>query len=108
MNTIICCFPNLSFSSLGDAHLDFIMCQLINSHCSLFPFPSQKVTEAEQPTTAWQVPWESPPEDTTPPAILCHSFFQERRWDSSEKLLWVFHRARISAQEFHERGIGWG
>lgn len=35
---------------LGDAHLDFIMCQLINSHCSLFPFPPQEVTEAEQST----------------------------------------------------------
>lgn len=35
---------------LGDAHLDFIMRQLINSHCPLFPFPPQEVTEAEQLT----------------------------------------------------------
>lgn len=35
---------------LRDAHLDFVMRQLINSHCSLFPFPLQEVTEAEQST----------------------------------------------------------
>lgn len=50
---IICCFPNLRSSSFGDAliHLDFIMRLLINSHCPLFPFPPQEVTEAEQLTT---------------------------------------------------------